>query len=68
MIWFGTKPSASKTSVNLRYHTSEEYEALTQPQKDELQEWQEEEFKPAKLWRANGCGQGQGQGGREKSP
>eukprot|EP00957_Ditylum_brightwellii_P064040 4858100-Ditylum_brightwellii.AAC.1 len=36
---FGTKPSAVKTGVSLRYHTSEEYEPLTQPQKDELQEW-----------------------------
>eukprot|EP00957_Ditylum_brightwellii_P180288 13733995-Ditylum_brightwellii.AAC.1 len=36
---FGTKPSASKTGVSLRYHISEEYEALTQSQKDELQEW-----------------------------
>eukprot|EP00957_Ditylum_brightwellii_P181108 13796146-Ditylum_brightwellii.AAC.1 len=33
---FGTKPSAGKTGVSLQYHTSEEYEALTQPQKDEL--------------------------------
>eukprot|EP00957_Ditylum_brightwellii_P002243 172384-Ditylum_brightwellii.AAC.1 len=32
----GTKPSAGKTGMSLRYHTSEEYEALTQPQKDEL--------------------------------
>eukprot|EP00957_Ditylum_brightwellii_P143990 10971752-Ditylum_brightwellii.AAC.1 len=39
---FGTKPSAGKTGVSLTYHTSEEYEVLTQPQKDELQEWQEE--------------------------
>eukprot|EP00957_Ditylum_brightwellii_P097924 7457808-Ditylum_brightwellii.AAC.1 len=34
---FGAKPSASKTGISLRYHTSKEYEALTQPQKDELQ-------------------------------
>eukprot|EP00957_Ditylum_brightwellii_P141662 10792008-Ditylum_brightwellii.AAC.1 len=33
---FGTKPSAVKTGVSLRYHTSEEYEALIHPQKDEL--------------------------------
>eukprot|EP00957_Ditylum_brightwellii_P185879 14151702-Ditylum_brightwellii.AAC.1 len=33
---FGTKPSAGKPGVSLRYHTSEEYGALTQPQKDEL--------------------------------
>eukprot|EP00957_Ditylum_brightwellii_P072337 5498203-Ditylum_brightwellii.AAC.2 len=33
---FGTKLSASKTGVSLRYHTSEEYEALAQPQKGEL--------------------------------
>eukprot|EP00957_Ditylum_brightwellii_P065226 4946608-Ditylum_brightwellii.AAC.1 len=32
----GTKPSAGKTGISLRYHTSEEYEALAQPQKDEL--------------------------------
>jgi hypothetical protein len=36
---FGTKPSAGKRGVSLWYHTSEEYEALTQPQKDELLEW-----------------------------
>eukprot|EP00957_Ditylum_brightwellii_P028418 2145755-Ditylum_brightwellii.AAC.1 len=34
--WFGTKPSAGKTGVGPRYHTSEEYKALIQPQKDEL--------------------------------
>eukprot|EP00957_Ditylum_brightwellii_P099516 7580259-Ditylum_brightwellii.AAC.1 len=33
---FGTKPSAGKTGVSLQYHTSKEYEVLTQPQKDEL--------------------------------
>eukprot|EP00957_Ditylum_brightwellii_P054152 4101629-Ditylum_brightwellii.AAC.1 len=33
---FGINPSAGKTGVSLRYHTSEEYEALTQSQKDEL--------------------------------
>ena len=33
---FGTNPSAGKTGANLRYHTSKEYEALTQQQKDEL--------------------------------
>eukprot|EP00957_Ditylum_brightwellii_P206941 15350674-Ditylum_brightwellii.AAC.2 len=33
---YGTKPSAGKTGVSLRYHTFKEYEALTQPQKDEL--------------------------------
>eukprot|EP00957_Ditylum_brightwellii_P131386 10020216-Ditylum_brightwellii.AAC.1 len=33
---FETKPSAGKTGISLRYHTSEEYEALSQPQKDEL--------------------------------
>eukprot|EP00957_Ditylum_brightwellii_P038180 2886498-Ditylum_brightwellii.AAC.3 len=35
---FGTKPSADKTGVSLQYHTSKEYEALTQPKKDELQD------------------------------
>eukprot|EP00957_Ditylum_brightwellii_P100677 7672988-Ditylum_brightwellii.AAC.1 len=33
---FKTKPSAGKTGVSLRYHTSDKYKALTQPQKDEL--------------------------------
>eukprot|EP00957_Ditylum_brightwellii_P136709 10425292-Ditylum_brightwellii.AAC.1 len=33
---YGTKPSVGNTGVSLRYYTSEEYEALTQPQKDEL--------------------------------
>eukprot|EP00957_Ditylum_brightwellii_P128338 9788602-Ditylum_brightwellii.AAC.1 len=50
---FGTKPSAGKIGVRLRYHTSEEYEALTKPQKGERQKWQEEKCKSAKLWRAN---------------
>eukprot|EP00957_Ditylum_brightwellii_P163206 12427293-Ditylum_brightwellii.AAC.1 len=36
---FGAKPSAGKTGISLQYHTSEEYEVLIQPQKDELQEW-----------------------------
>eukprot|EP00957_Ditylum_brightwellii_P156807 11935210-Ditylum_brightwellii.AAC.1 len=31
---FGTKSSAGKTGVSLRFHTSKEYQALTQPQKD----------------------------------
>eukprot|EP00957_Ditylum_brightwellii_P176605 13450535-Ditylum_brightwellii.AAC.1 len=44
---FGTKPSAGKTGISMRYHISEEYEALTQPKKDELQEWQEEKSKSA---------------------
>eukprot|EP00957_Ditylum_brightwellii_P113884 8682286-Ditylum_brightwellii.AAC.1 len=35
-LGFGTKPSAGKTGKSLRYHTAEEYEALMQPQKDEL--------------------------------
>eukprot|EP00957_Ditylum_brightwellii_P127926 9755752-Ditylum_brightwellii.AAC.1 len=65
---FGTKPSASRTGVSLRYHTSKEYKALTQPQKDELQEWQEKKSKSTKLWKTSGCNQGQGQGGRGKSP
>eukprot|EP00957_Ditylum_brightwellii_P150441 11455504-Ditylum_brightwellii.AAC.1 len=34
---FGTKLSASKTGVSIKYHTSKEYEALTWPQKDKLQ-------------------------------
>eukprot|EP00957_Ditylum_brightwellii_P002198 168801-Ditylum_brightwellii.AAC.1 len=51
---FGAKPSAGKTGVSLRYHTSEEYEALSQPQKDELQEWQEEKSKSSKLWKTSG--------------
>eukprot|EP00957_Ditylum_brightwellii_P107268 8184927-Ditylum_brightwellii.AAC.1 len=62
---FGTKPNASKTGVSLQYHTSEVYEALTQPQKDELQEWQEKS-KPTQWKKANRCGQGQG--GMGKSP
>eukprot|EP00957_Ditylum_brightwellii_P144041 10975586-Ditylum_brightwellii.AAC.1 len=33
---FGTKSSAGKTGISLRYHTSKEYEVLAQPQKDEL--------------------------------
>eukprot|EP00957_Ditylum_brightwellii_P082528 6274069-Ditylum_brightwellii.AAC.1 len=56
---FGTKPSACKTNVNLRYHTSKEHKALTQPPKDELQEWQEERSKSAMSWRANRHNQGQ---------
>eukprot|EP00957_Ditylum_brightwellii_P008303 628039-Ditylum_brightwellii.AAC.1 len=42
---FGTKPSTGKTGVSLRYHTSKEYQALTQPHKDELQDWQEAKTK-----------------------
>eukprot|EP00957_Ditylum_brightwellii_P100464 7658057-Ditylum_brightwellii.AAC.1 len=33
----GTKPSASKSGVSLRYHTSEEYKALTSPLQDGCQ-------------------------------
>eukprot|EP00957_Ditylum_brightwellii_P150586 11466287-Ditylum_brightwellii.AAC.1 len=67
---FGTKTSAGKTGVSLRYHTSKEYEALNQSQKDELQEWQEEKPKSSKWWRTCGRnqGQGQGQGGRGRNP
>eukprot|EP00957_Ditylum_brightwellii_P042175 3194238-Ditylum_brightwellii.AAC.1 len=65
---FGTKASAGKTGVSLRYHTSEEYEALTQPQKDELQEWREEKSKSTKSWKTSGHNRGQGQGGRGKIP
>eukprot|EP00957_Ditylum_brightwellii_P188885 14377931-Ditylum_brightwellii.AAC.2 len=54
----GTKPSASKADISLGYHTSEEYEALTQPQKDELQEWQEERSKTTQSWKANEEGKG----------
>eukprot|EP00957_Ditylum_brightwellii_P176301 13424445-Ditylum_brightwellii.AAC.1 len=36
-LGFGTKPSARKSGVSLRYHTAEEYEELMQSQKDELQ-------------------------------
>eukprot|EP00957_Ditylum_brightwellii_P029443 2225297-Ditylum_brightwellii.AAC.1 len=55
---FGTKQIAGKTGVSLQYHTSKEYEALTQPQRDELQEWQEEKSKSSKLWRTSECNQG----------
>eukprot|EP00957_Ditylum_brightwellii_P001030 81849-Ditylum_brightwellii.AAC.1 len=48
---FGTKPSTGKTGVSLRYHTPEEYQALTQPQKDELQDWREVKSKSSKSWR-----------------
>eukprot|EP00957_Ditylum_brightwellii_P074381 5650982-Ditylum_brightwellii.AAC.1 len=65
---FGTKPSAGKTGISLKYHTSKEYEALTLPQKDELQECQEEKSKSTKLWKISGHNQGRGQGGRGKSP
>ena len=61
---FGTKPSAGKTGVSLRYHTSEEYQALTQPQKDELQDWREQKTKSTKLWRTGTQGRGQGGRGR----
>eukprot|EP00957_Ditylum_brightwellii_P042719 3234548-Ditylum_brightwellii.AAC.1 len=55
---FGTKPSAGKTGMSLRYHTSEEYKELTQPQKDELLEWQEEKSKSSKSWKIGGRNQG----------
>eukprot|EP00957_Ditylum_brightwellii_P105099 8010623-Ditylum_brightwellii.AAC.1 len=48
---FGSKPSASKTGVSLWYHTSKEYEVLTQSQKDEFQECRENKSKSTKLWR-----------------
>ena len=48
---FGTKPSAGKTGVSLQYHTFDEYQTLTQPQKDELRDWQEAKTKSPKSWR-----------------
>eukprot|EP00957_Ditylum_brightwellii_P133021 10142913-Ditylum_brightwellii.AAC.1 len=54
---FRTKSSADKKGVNLRLDTAKEYEALTQPQKDELQEWQEKS-NPTQSWKANRHGQG----------
>eukprot|EP00957_Ditylum_brightwellii_P155883 11866402-Ditylum_brightwellii.AAC.1 len=63
---FGTKPSDGKTGASLQYHTSKEYETLTQPQKDELQKWQEN--KSNKLWRTGEHNQGRGQEGRGKNP
>eukprot|EP00957_Ditylum_brightwellii_P054417 4122856-Ditylum_brightwellii.AAC.1 len=62
---FGTKPIAGKTGISLRYHTSEEYEELTQSQKDELQEWKEKS-NPTQSRKANGRGQEQGE--KRKSP
>eukprot|EP00957_Ditylum_brightwellii_P046802 3552431-Ditylum_brightwellii.AAC.1 len=58
------KPSTGKTGVSLRCHTSEEYQALTQPQRDELQDWQEAKTKSSKLWRTGTQGQCQGGRGR----
>eukprot|EP00957_Ditylum_brightwellii_P051504 3904376-Ditylum_brightwellii.AAC.1 len=49
----GTKPSARESGVSLRYHTTKEYEALTQPQRDELQEWHNKS-KPVQKRKANG--------------
>eukprot|EP00957_Ditylum_brightwellii_P118840 9064587-Ditylum_brightwellii.AAC.1 len=36
---FGTQPSVATSGVSLKYHTAEEYKSLSQPQKNELQEW-----------------------------
>eukprot|EP00957_Ditylum_brightwellii_P008943 676998-Ditylum_brightwellii.AAC.1 len=33
---FGTKPSTNTSVVNLRYHTAEEYELLSQPQNNKF--------------------------------
>jgi hypothetical protein len=40
-ITTGGKPSVGKTGVHLRYHKKQEYNKLSQEQKDELREWRE---------------------------
>jgi hypothetical protein len=51
------KPSVGKTGVLLRYHKKQEYNKLSQEQKDELREWREnrsqEQKDELREWREN---------------
>jgi len=39
---FGTKPGIGRTGVHFRYYELSEYEKLSGPQKDELQQWRKD--------------------------
>jgi hypothetical protein len=51
---FGTKKGTGTSGVALRYHTSEEYSALSKAQSDELREWRAAEKAAGRTFKGKG--------------